>query len=277
MKQSSDVLKIRVLNSFLNRNQEECTVTKIARTLGVEKYTITRILIDLEKEGLVNRDNPRSPYLTEKGQKYAEKYAERIRVCLNHLMYEGVNTSSAQTDAYHISLHVSEGTMDIFREADERYRIKYAFSDKKKFSGTDLCRKMKDGVYQFPFFIYREHTEAGNHISWANEAFEQPCTFTVKDGMGTIQLRIKDMVARHPNEGMMVKGRAKRLKYLEYGDYVMGENNGSVISFPVDALLFISVGSGVGQILHGSANLKLSSIVDGVEMPEYPAIFTLII
>lgn len=44
MQNSIDILKMRILISFLQR-EEDCTVTKIARTLGEEKYTISRALV----------------------------------------------------------------------------------------------------------------------------------------------------------------------------------------------------------------------------------------
>ena len=53
MPDSPDILKLRVLLCFLNAPCEECTVTGIARTLKEEKYKISRIIIGLEKEGMI--------------------------------------------------------------------------------------------------------------------------------------------------------------------------------------------------------------------------------
>lgn len=277
MENTADILKLRTLISFLKREVEDCTVTKIARTLGEEKYTISRVLSTLEKEGLVDKSNPRKPYLTEEGRRAAEKYAERIQISVNHLVYEGVDVNSAQSDAFYWALNNTEETMQLIRASDERYRVKYLMSSKKKFTGTTLCKNMKDGVYQFPFLIYREHIENGNNISWANEGFENPCTLCVKNGVGTIQLRIKTVVARHPETGKIVKGYAKTLKYQEYGELINAENTGNVLSFPASVLQFINIGSGMGQILHGSACLSFGSNVGNKDMPEYQAVFTMLI
>lgn len=65
MQITNDILKLRTLISFINREPKDCTVSKIARTLGEENYTISRILMTLEKEELVDRSNSRSLRLTK--------------------------------------------------------------------------------------------------------------------------------------------------------------------------------------------------------------------
>lgn len=74
MQKSSDILKLRTLLCFLSYDEKECTVTKIARTLGEEKYAISRVLQSLQREGFVNRENPRNPHLTRKGEEEVNKY-----------------------------------------------------------------------------------------------------------------------------------------------------------------------------------------------------------
>ena len=277
MQKSSDILKLRTLLCFLSYDEKECTVTKIARTLGEEKYAISRVLQSLQREGFVNRENPRNPHLTRKGEEEVNKYANRIRISMNHLMYEGLNVDSAEKNALYWALYNTDDVMDIFQAADERYRVKYEMSHKKRFSGAELCSKMKDGVYQFPFLIYKEHIDNGNHISWANEGFEHPCSLRIKNGVGTIHLRTKVMIERHPKTGEVVKGYAKSLKYLELGEYVSAEYNGTALSFPASAVNFLNIGSGVGQILHGSVCVRLGSFVGNVNRPEFSAVFTILI
>ena len=86
-----DILRLRVLLAFLKEDRETCTVTGISRTLGEEKYKISRIVIGLEKDGLIDRSDQRHPVLTKVGKKTAEQCAERIRISLSHLLYEGVD------------------------------------------------------------------------------------------------------------------------------------------------------------------------------------------
>lgn len=277
MQKLSDILKLRILLYFLKHDQKDCTVTQVGRALGEEKYTISRALISLEKEKLVDRANPRNPLLTEKGLEEAKMYAERVEIIMNHLMYEGVDTVSAKKDALYWALYSSEQSIEMFRSAEVRYHVKYEMRDKKHFTGEALCRKMKDGVYKFPFLIYRERIKDGNHISMANDAFENPCILSVKDGVGTLQLRVQTIVRKSAIDGYEVRGRVKGVKYLCNGSYISAEYCGNILSFPVSALNFVNLGSGIGQVLQGSVCMKMESIVENKVMPEQVAIFTITI
>ncbi len=277
MSETMDILKLRTLLYFLNEDSKTCRVTNIARTLGEEKYTISRMISSLEKEGLVEREKLRIPVLTEKGRTEARRYAERIEITMNHLMYEGVDTDSAQKDALYWALYNSERTMEAIRETEERYRVKYELREQRYFTGRQLCQKLHDGIYQFPFLIYREHVQNGSNLSMANEAFENPCTISVKNGVGIIQLRIKSVTAKSAVSGLEMCGKVKKIQYHDSGNYVNAEIRGNVISFPAAALNFINVGSKEGQILHGSVCLKMESTAELMHMPLSTAIFTVLI
>ena len=68
MSESLDVLKLRVLLCFLNEEQKTCTVTGLAGVLGEGKQKVSRMLMALEREGLLDRSDPRRPCLTETGR-----------------------------------------------------------------------------------------------------------------------------------------------------------------------------------------------------------------
>ncbi len=76
MPESPDILRLRVLLCFLKRD-ETCTVMGISRTLKEAKQNISRAMIALEKDGLLDRSNPRCPTLTAPGYQKAKYYAER--------------------------------------------------------------------------------------------------------------------------------------------------------------------------------------------------------
>lgn len=196
MPDSSDILRLRTLLCFLQEESRICSVSNISRILGVEKYIISRILVSLEKDGFVDRSVPRKPILTQAGAAQAKYYQERIGVIMNHLTYEGVDIESATRDAMYGALYNSENYMEIIRNSEERYRVKYELRGCERFSGSLLCQKLHDGTYQFPFLIYREHIKGNNNLSMANGGFRQPCTLTVKNGVGTIKLRIREVIAK---------------------------------------------------------------------------------
>ncbi len=276
MPDSPDILRLRVLLCFLKRD-ETCTVMGISRTLKEAKQNISRAMIALEKDGLLDRSNPRCPTLTAPGYQKAKYYAERIEITLNHLLYEGVDVESARQDAFQWALYCSDKTMETIRATEQRYRVKYELRDQKQFSGRQLCKLLKDGVYQFPFLIYREHVKNGTNISMANEGFEHPCTLYVDDGEGWIQLRSQSISAKSASNGRLLRGRAQSMQYFDSGRFVDAERNGNVFSFPAEVLHFVNMGNGVGQILHGSCPVKMECSVGLIHMPESTAIFTILI
>lgn len=183
------------------------------------------------------------------------RYAERIRISMNHLLYEGVDINSAQMDAYHWALYNSEKSMDVLRSTDEIYRVKRELSDWKQFTGAELCRRMKDGLYQFPFLMYQETIQNGSNISWTNDAFEHPCTLVIKDGKGMLRLYPKSVLMKNPTTGEIETRRVRRFKYWELGEEIDAENIGTVISFPASNISFMNMGAGVEQ----SFTLKCSA------------------
>lgn len=276
MTNSAEILRLRTLLCFLDANLRESGISKVARALGEPKYSVSRAVIALEKEGLIDRTD-KVPVLTEKGIREAKRYAERIETTINHLMYEGVDAESAKKDALHWALYNSERSMEVFRAAEERYRVKYELRDMSHFNGAELCRRMNNGQYQFPFLLYREEIKDGTNLSMANDGFEHPCTLCVADGVGTFLFSAKSMSANSAENGTKMQGRVKNMKYLFCGNYVGAESSGKVVSIPAECLEFVNIGSGVGQILHGSVCVKMQCTVGEAHMPESTAILTVMI
>ena len=277
MTESPDILKLRVLLCFLKSAPEHCTVTGISRTLNEKKYTISRSLQGLAKDGLIDRTDARHPLLTEKGSELARRYAERVEIATNHLLYEGVDIENAKQDASYWALYCSDKLMEVVHSSEERYRVKLELRNQKTFSGTTLCKRLKDGCYQFPFIIYRECVKGNSNISMANEGFEHPCTLYVNGGEGLIQLRSLPISARSGLNGKMIHGKVNKMEYFDAGQFVNAELHGTVVSFPADALNFVNMGTGVGQVLHGTVCLKMQCSCGLIHMPESKAIFTIII
>ena len=276
MRDDYEILKLRVLLCFLKNDADTCTVGGISKTLDVAKQRISRVLIDLEKEGWVDRSNTRHPVLTEEGQKEAEEYSERIGVSLNHLLFEGVSLENAQQDAYHWALYNTDETMRIIKSAEAKYRTKYELRDKKEFNGSVLCKKLGDGVYPFNFVLYREHIKNGNNLSMANSGFEHPGHLVVKDGVGKVRLRAVSIKANSPVTKKEMSGKVDQLKYFDHGSFTSAEISGDVITFPAEALNFVNSGTDINQMLHGSVCLKVRCSVNPIHMPEAVSIFNMI-
>ena len=273
MPESLEILKMRVLICFLNENARICTVTGLAAMFGEGKQKMHRIFATLEKEGLLNRSNPRSPVLTELGREKAHYYENRINIVLNHLLYEGLDMDNAEHDAYAWALFSSDKGMEIIKSSEQRYRAKYELRKREQFDGAELCKHLHDGEYRLPFLIYKEHMTDGNNLSMSNSGFEHPCILTVTNGEGTIQLRPKEIWARSQMTGQEMIGRVRMLMYWDGMTFKNAETVNGMLTFPASTLSFLNIGSGMEQILHGSVCLKMQCSVGTNHMPEATAIF----
>ena len=278
MPETPEILKLRILMCFHVSPKEDCTVMGISRTLKANKQRISRAMMTMEKEGLIDRSDIRTPKLTAKGKVEAERYYERINIAQNHLLYEGLDTETAKQDAAYWALYCSDALMDIIRSSDDRYRVKTELRDEKIFNGAALCKRLKDGCYQFPFIIYREHVKNNNNVSMANDGFKHPCTLYVNDGVGVVQLQPQSLSQKSVADGKMIHGKVNKLEYFEAGRFVSAEFHVNVIQFPASALNFVNMSSGgVGNVLHGSVCLKMQCSCGLIHMPESKAIFTILI
>lgn len=277
MPESLDILKLRVLLCFLNEDPKTCTVTGLAGVLGEGKQKVSRMLMALERKGLLDRSDPRRPCLTEAGRARAAYYEERTNVVLNHLLYEGLDIDNALHDAYAWALMSSDEGMALIRSSEQRYRAKYELRRQNAFDGAELCRRLGDGEYRFPFLIYKEYVSGGTNLSMSNEGFTHPCTLAVSGGVGMVCLRPVDLSARSQMTGREMNGRVRRLMYLDGDTFAPAYDDGSMISFPARTLHFLNIGSGMGQILHGSVCLRMQCSVGTKHMPESTAIFTILI
>lgn len=271
------LLQLRIMICFYHAGAEGCTNSSLSRTLGLEKYTLSRACGELERMGLLDRSNVRKPQLTEKGSEAAAFYAERMETAISHLCYEGVDVAAAKQDAYYWALYNSEETMRVIRETEVMYRIKNELKDRKSFSGAQMCRIMPDGSYKVPFLVCRNHIQDGEVLSMGNAGFEGPCTMTVKNGIGTLQFHIVRINAVSPRDGIRMPGKVRRLRYQNYGDYNVAEMTGDVITIPASALRFINVGADHSRILYGSVPILLESTVGTDIMPESEAILTVLV
>ena len=278
MPESLEILKMRALICFLNEDPALCTVTGLADILGEGKQKISRLLMSLEKDGLLDRSDLRRPQLTPAGREQAAYYEKRTSIVLNHLLYEGLDIDDAEHDAYAWALFSSERGMEIIKSSEQRYRAKYELRRQKEFGGEELCRHLADGEYSFPFLIYRETVRGGTNLSMANEGFRHPCVLRVTDGRGQILLQPADLSAESPLTGRKMNGRVRKLMILQPGGtFLRAEKDGEALSFPADVLHFLNIGEGMGQILHGSVCMRMQCSVGTMHMPESTAIFTIMI
>lgn len=271
-----DILDFKIMQFMMMAGPESVTMAQMGKKLGEQRYTVTRAIDRLEKQGLAQR-GVRAPRLTDAGLMRAKEQNDRYMIALNHLMYEGVDLENAQHDAYCLALYCSDEMMDVLRSSDARNCVKLELKDREKFDGNTLCEKLKNGTFYFPFIIYRLHAKGNNNISMANEGFENPCAIFVDEGKGFVQLKIKPMVQTSHLNGFSVKGQVSRLEYMDGEQFIPAEFHNDVVSFPASCMNFMNMGEGMGQIMQGTVCLRMQCSCGIVHMPESEALFTIMI
>lgn len=278
--ESPDILKLRILLCFRNEDSDHCTVTGLSKMLGEGKQKISRLLIGLEKEGLLDRTNQRNPRLTQLGQARAAAYGDRVGIITNSLLYEGVELRVATQEAYARALYDSDESIAILRGSEACLVAKRVLRGVPEFDGIRLCRNLQDGDYSFPFIMYREMVKDGSNISMANAGFEHPCVLSVRRGVGTVVLTPVNITATSRMTGKVMTGRVRNLRFCIDGKYYAANDANEMqeqVSFPASALHFRNMGAGAGQLLHGSVCLRMQCSVGTNHMPESVAVFTMFI
>lgn len=100
----------------LINTQGEARVVDLANYMGVTAPTANKVIARLQKEGLVDTKPYRSLHLTDQGEKLAKHCKERHQVVVDFLVAIGVPKDIAELDAEGIEHHVSEATLERFRE-----------------------------------------------------------------------------------------------------------------------------------------------------------------
>ena len=77
MPEPLEMLRARVLLSFVNEDPRRCTVPGLSAALGVGKQKMHRLFLSLEREGLLDRSDPRQPRLTAEGLAQAAAFERR--------------------------------------------------------------------------------------------------------------------------------------------------------------------------------------------------------
>jgi len=106
----------------LIRQHGEARTVDIAERLGVSHVTATKTIRRLQREGLVRSEPYRSIFLTEEGQRLAQRSETRHKLVVEFLRKLGVNGVDAGIDAEGIEHHVSEATMAAIRQFVEEHQ-----------------------------------------------------------------------------------------------------------------------------------------------------------
>ncbi len=91
-------------------------VGDLAARFGVSAPTVTAIIQRLRRQGLVFTEPYRTISLTKAGLDLAKACSERHMIIRDFLIAIGIDENTAATDAEGIEHHVSQKTLDVFKE-----------------------------------------------------------------------------------------------------------------------------------------------------------------
>ena len=94
----------------------EARVVDLADWLGVTNATVNNTIQRLQRDGLVTSKPYRSIFLTDKGRELAEASRRRHEIVRDFLLALGVDSETAETDSEGIEHHVSDDTLQAFRQ-----------------------------------------------------------------------------------------------------------------------------------------------------------------
>ncbi|WES69943.1 manganese-binding transcriptional regulator MntR [Superficieibacter sp. HKU1] len=109
------------LISDLIREVGEARQVDMAARLGVSQPTVAKMLKRLASVGLIEQIPWRGVFLTPEGEKLAEESRQRHQIVENFLLVLGVSPDTARRDAEGIEHHVSEETLEKFRQFSQKY------------------------------------------------------------------------------------------------------------------------------------------------------------
>ncbi len=106
----------------LARATGEARQVDIAAHLGVAQPTVARTLDRLAEAGLVERKPYRGVFLSDTGRELASAGRKRHAIVETFLIDIGIDPETARIDAEGIEHHVSEATLNAFRNFSARER-----------------------------------------------------------------------------------------------------------------------------------------------------------
>ena len=272
--------QIQLLLYFLESDLRKRTVTDASRTFGKTKASVSRALSELEKRGLVRRTASRKTVLTEQGSRLAEHYRKILRAAERYMQYQNLTMAQIKENAIKVvTAGFTPEYLALLRERERHFQIREAFSGGGRFSGSEFCKKLKDGSYFLPLSLHLTAGE-GNGISFPNEwGFDHPGELVVRNHCGTVYLEKKDFHFETVRGGGMVRFQVGSLSCRNgSGEYRAVDEEGRYFSFPAEYLTFLGTGSGEQRILF--ANIRIRLELNGTdqsrfEVPAYLSLFVL--
>ena len=220
---TNDTVKEQILLCYVNQDEKLLNVTNLAKTLGIEKYVVSRAMSDLEKSGMMDRSNPRKPFLTNLGLIKAREYDHKINAVTDILFQKGDTYDGMQEDASLMAFKLNDETLNRIGVCQNLLKRK-------------ITRKIIEG-YKLPTYLQEGYYNGNFELTYINNNGE----FETLDG--TCNIKIKN------NNGMVYMDRkvinttiSEPIEHIYYEN--LGENtghigiNGSMVFIPLEFITF---------------------------------------
>lgn len=242
MKYNKAIVKVRILECFEKLSEENMNVTTISNILGLEKYIISRVLIEMEEDGLILRKDRRAPKLTTFGKECAKKYCKRVSSLTNFFVFQG-EYKSMQDDIELIAQGISD---EGFRRIAGNHitMLKNPISD-MWFKGYSLPKYISEGIFEIYTVMVME--------------YDKP-------------ILLKSYLKIHKNKGNILLEKYdkndEKIEYKsEYEKWSVALNKGKFIDFPIDNINFVNIYSiktliGINEFKIGSKYYKATFTIN---------------
>ena len=270
----------QVLIALQNTPKEERNYKKISEKLGLDRSTVSKISVQLEKMGLLDRSDVRNPVLTEEGLREIHGLSDRAEIIKKHMRYEGViSEEDIRHDSVIIADECSESLINSMERINQHYKAKSFFSgDGTMFSGKELCENIGEGYFVFPYIFFRDTAVNHNIYSMANRAFARNCELMISNGRGAVALRSIVITAKSAITGKPISGRVDKFMYLTPMGFIEAKRREDMRLIPMDYIQFQNMGEDVvSRVLIGTICVKCTCVCSEGDMPESEAYLTILI
>ncbi len=97
---------------FIRKDTGQCRSVDVAEHLNLSKASISRAVVRLSGEGLIQKNYDGQLFLTEEGEKYAEAVERKYALLEQVFLALGVSPETAKRDAGRIEHNLSEESYD---------------------------------------------------------------------------------------------------------------------------------------------------------------------
>lgn len=258
---------------FLESIQDEqYTITYMARKLGITKSTLSKVLSVFYQEGLLLEKG--KPYLSDNGFKVLEQWKKEISKITDWLCTNGqLPHNVAKQEAITLAIHMSS---EVKKEIISHYEVSHFFDmlqNVKLIYGDMLPAYLNDGEYPFAFTIYKDSLSKGLEISMANDAFIHPGILKIEKGQAYLVLHALEIQKESLMKRLVLKGSLEKLWYLKNSEFIEADVYQDEFRIPISYMSFQYNYS--ERLLQGHIKLKMMASVGILHMPESTAILSI--